>query len=340
MKIALPSQLRLVTDKALLSSLESDLAKVEERLIEATAHAEVMVDSMTSHLAKAGGKRMRPVLTLLTSHLGTPGGEDVLDAAVVMEITHLATLYHDDVMDQASTRRGVDTAHIVWGNNIAILTGDLLFARASNLVSGLGQEALQLQAKIFEQLVLGQLHETIGPIDQEDPVDHYIQVLRDKTGSLIALAAQLGAMLSGADSSFQKPLEEFGQSIGVAFQLIDDIIDIESTKSQSGKISGTDLLAGVPTLPVLLLAKHDDTESVKLLGDISSGLDAASLPEVLERLRKHPVMEESKIRNQALGRFSDSRYRTTAKGQSSNSTRGICIGSCRAQGLSYRKITA
>ena len=295
MKIALPSQLRLVTDKALLSSLESDLVKVEERLIEATAHAEVMVDSMTSHLAKAGGKRMRPVLTLLTSHLGTPGGEDVLDAAVVMEITHLATLYHDDVMDQASTRRGVDTAHIVWGNNIAILTGDLLFARASNLVSGLGREALQLQAKIFEQLVLGQLHETIGPVDQEDPVDHYIQVLRDKTGSLIALAAQLGAMLSGADSSFQKPLEEFGQSIGVAFQLIDDIIDIESTKSQSGKVSGTDLLAGVPTLPVLLLAKHDDSESVKLLADISSGLDAASLPKVLERLRAHPVMEESKL---------------------------------------------
>ena len=295
MKIALPSQLRLVTDKALLGSLESDLTKVEQRLVEATAHAEVLIDSMTSHLAKAGGKRMRPVLTLLTSHLGTPGGEDALDAAVVMEITHLATLYHDDVMDQASSRRGVDTAHMIWSNNVAILTGDLLFARASNLVSGLGQEALQLQAKIFEQLVLGQLHETIGPIDGEDPVNHYIQVLRDKTGSLIALAAQLGAMISGADASYQKPLEDFGQSIGVAFQLIDDIIDIESTKSESGKASGTDLLAGVPTLPVLLLAKHEDSASRKLLEDISSGLDEASLPEVLVRLRKHSVMEQSRV---------------------------------------------
>ena len=295
MKIALPSQLRLVTDKALLASLESDLTKVEQRLVEATAHAEVLVDSMTSHLAKAGGKRMRPVLTLLTSHLGTPGGEDALDAAVVMEITHLATLYHDDVIDQASSRRGVDTAHMIWSNNVAILTGDLLFARASNLVSGLGQEALQLQAKIFEQLVLGQLHETIGPIDGEDPVNHYIQVLRDKTGSLIALAAQLGAMISGADASYQKPLEDFGQSIGVAFQLIDDIIDIESTKSESGKASGTDLLAGVPTLPVLLLAKHEDSASRKLLEDISSGLDEASLPEVLVRLRKHSVMEQSRV---------------------------------------------
>ena len=298
MKIALPSQLRLVTDKALLSGLEADLIQVEERLAKATSHAEVMVDSMASHLARAGGKRLRPVLTLLTSRLGTEGGDKVLDAAVVMEMTHLATLYHDDVMDQASTRRGVDAAHTVWGNNVAILTGDLLFARASNLVSGLGQEALQLQAQAFEQLVLGQLHETIGPIDGEDPVGHYIQVLRDKTGSLIAVAAQLGAMLSGADASYQKPLEEFGQSIGVAFQLIDDIIDIESTKSQSGKVSGTDLLAGVPTLPVLLLAKHTDPASQQLLKDISSGLDETSLPGVLDRLREHPVMEQAKLETQ------------------------------------------
>jgi len=187
MKIALPSQLRLITDKALLSDLENSLEKVELRLAEATSQAEKLVDTMASHLARAGGKRLRPVLTLLTSHLGTPGNDDVLDAAVVMEITHLATLYHDDVMDQADSRRGVATAHMVWGNNVAILTGDLLFARASNLVSGLGQEALQLQAQVFEQLVLGQLHETIGPQDGEDSLEHYIQVLRDKTGSLIAL---------------------------------------------------------------------------------------------------------------------------------------------------------
>lgn len=295
MKIALPSQLRSVSDKALLASLESDMTKVEARISEATSHAEKIVDSMSSHLARAGGKRMRPVLTLLTSHLGTPGTEDVIDAAVVMEITHLATLYHDDVMDQASTRRGVETAHLVWSNNLAILTGDLLFARASNLVSGLGQEALELQAQVFEQLVLGQLHETLGPGENENPIDHYIQVLLDKTGSLIALAAQLGAMLSGADDSYQKPLEEFGHCVGVAFQLIDDIIDIESTKSQSGKVSGTDLLAGVPTLPVLLLEGHSDQASLQLLAEISDGLTEQSLPGVLDRLRAHPVMEEARL---------------------------------------------
>ena len=317
MKIALPSQLRLVTDKALLSDLENSLEKVETRLAEATSQAEKLVDTMASHLARAGGKRLRPVLTLLTSHLGTPGNEDVLDAAVVMEITHLATLYHDDVMDQADSRRGVATAHMVWGNNVAILTGDLLFARASNLVSGLGQEALQLQAQVFEQLVLGQLHETIGPQDGEDALEHYIQVLRDKTGSLIALSAQLGAMLSGASENYQKPLKEFGESIGVAFQLVDDIIDIQSTKSQSGKIAGTDLLAGVPTLPVLLLADHQDSASKQLLVDITEHLDESTLPEILVRLRAHQVMEQARLETlrwadkaiDALSDLPDSRVR-------------------------------
>lgn len=294
MKIALPSQLRLVSDKKLLSDIEASLELVEAKLIQATSQAESLVQDMASHLARAGGKRMRPVLTLLTSHLGTPGGEKVIDAAVVMEVTHLATLYHDDVMDQAESRRGVQSAHMVWGNNVAILTGDLLFARASNIVSGLGQEALQLQAKVFEQLVLGQLHETIGPQDGEDPFSHYIQVLRDKTGSLIALSAQLGAMLSGASAEYQRPLKEFGEAIGVAFQLVDDLIDIQSTKSESGKVAGTDLLAGVPTLPVLLLANHEDAESKKLLNDITNNLDETSLPDVLARLRTHAVMDQAR----------------------------------------------
>lgn len=293
MKITLPSQLRLVSDRALISDLESRMVIVEQRIAEATSHTESLVNQMSSHLASAGGKRLRPVLTLLTSHLGNPEEVQVLDAAVVMEITHLATLYHDDVMDQASKRRGVDTAHMVWGNNVAILTGDLLFARASNIVSGLGDDSLKLQAKVFEQLVLGQLHETIGPQDGQDPLQHYYEVLRDKTGSLIALSAQIGALVSGAPSEYQEPLKQFGESIGVAFQLIDDIIDIQSTKDQSGKVAGTDLLAGVPTLPVLLLANRSDAESQALYSKIQGGLEAADLKDVLGRLRAHEVMAES-----------------------------------------------
>jgi heptaprenyl diphosphate synthase len=298
MSNSLPKQLRLVTDRKLIKDLEKRMVVVEDRIIAATKSADALVTDMASHLAKAGGKRMRPGLVLLTAHLGNPDVPEVVDAAVVMEITHLATLYHDDVMDQASTRRGVDTAHLVWGNNVAILTGDLLFARASNIVASLGQEALTMQAQVFEQLVLGQLNETIGPRDGEDPLAHYLGVLRDKTGSLIALSARLGALLSGADESFQKPLQDFGERIGVAFQLVDDIIDIQSTKEQSGKVSGTDLLAGVPTLPVFLLENHKDAASVELLGQIKAGLTPESISAVLQKLRAHIVMDEAQAETQ------------------------------------------
>jgi heptaprenyl diphosphate synthase len=246
---------------------------------------------MSSHLAKAGGKRLRPALLLLTAHLGDASKQDVLDAAVVMEVTHLATLYHDDVMDQAETRRGVPAAQKIWGNNLAILTGDLLFARASNIVSNLGERALKMQAQVFEQLVLGQLHESIGSSDQ-DPMQHYLDVIRDKTGSLIALSAQLGALLSGADDKYQEPLQKYGEIMGIAFQLSDDLIDIRSSTEESGKEAGTDILAGVPTLPVILLANHSDPASVELLGRIQSA-KPEEIQQVLQALRAHPVMAEA-----------------------------------------------
>jgi heptaprenyl diphosphate synthase len=286
----LPKQLRNVSDVKLLQALEASLELVEQRIMAATSHADRLANETGSHLARAGGKRLRPVLTLLTSHLGDPTRDEVLDAAVVMEITHLGTLYHDDVMDEAPRRRGVDSAHTVWGNSIAILTGDLLFARASNIVSGLGERALKLQAETFEQLVLGQMHETIGPEAGEDPLEHYLEVLRDKTGSLLALSAQLGAMLSGADERYLEPLKLFGERIGVAFQLMDDIIDIESSGVESGKTPGTDLLADVPTLPILLLQRSgSDPELVSFL----ESLTLENLAEGVERLRENPVMAEA-----------------------------------------------
>ena len=287
----LPTQFQRLGDSKLLKQIESDLKVVENRIQQATAQTDSVVDTMSNHLAQAGGKRLRPLLVLLTSHLGSGTNSEVMDAAVVMEVTHLATLYHDDVMDEASTRRGVDAAHVVWGNSVAILTGDLLFARAANIVSHLGTEALQLQAKVFEQLVLGQLHETIGPGDA-DPLQHYLDVVRDKTGSLIALSARMGALLSGADENFQEALQLYGERVGVAFQLADDLIDIRASKKDSGKIAGTDILAGVPTLPALLLSGYEDAESKQLAADIASASEA-NIASVLERLRIHPVIAEA-----------------------------------------------
>jgi heptaprenyl diphosphate synthase len=294
--ISLPRQLKKVSDRALLKSLESGLEIVEENLKQATSHADKIAGASARHLVDAGGKRVRPTLVLLSAQLGDVKNQDIIDAAVVVELTHLATLYHDDVMDDAPTRRGVPTAQMIWGNSIAILTGDLLFARASQVGSRLGEESLILQADTFERLCLGQLHETIGPNETEDPIAHYIQVMADKTGSLIAAAARLGIMLSGAPREYLEPMGAYGEKVGVAFQLIDDVIDI-SAAGPSGKTPGTDLRAGVPTLPVLLLRKAaaaGDTEAVSLLALIDGGLeDDARLQEALVRLRNHPVAEQA-----------------------------------------------
>lgn len=289
----LPKQMRKVADQALLSRIEAGLERVEIALKAATEHTDPIAAVTARHLVDAGGKRIRPVLVLLTSELGDSADPSVIDAAVVVELTHLATLYHDDVMDNAPTRRGVPTAHNIWGNSVAILTGDLLFARASQIVSRLGEKALTLQADTFERLCLGQLHETVGPQEGEDAVAHYIRVLADKTGSLIAASAQLGAMFANAPQEVLQPLTNYGEKIGVAFQLIDDVIDIAEAGA-SGKTPGTDLRAGVPTLPMLLLRKQalTDSDAAELVEFIDSGLEEDSkLHEAVTRLRNHPVAE-------------------------------------------------
>jgi heptaprenyl diphosphate synthase len=289
----LPSQLKRFGDKALLNQIEQSLELVEIELQRATENSDKVVQQAARHLVDAGGKRVRPVLTLLTSLLGDGAIKDVIDAAAVVELTHLATLYHDDVMDDAPTRRGVPTAQNVYGNSVAILVGDLLLARASRIGVALGIEAIDLQAKTFERLCIGQLNETIGPKPSDDPIEHYIQVLADKTGSLIAASATLGAMLGNAPKQYLAALSEFGEKVGVAFQLIDDVIDI-SEAGPSGKTPGTDLRAGVPTMPVLLLMNKNDESSKQLLAEINGDLSSdEKLAAVVKQLREHPVADEA-----------------------------------------------
>ena len=293
-KIVLPPQLRKVVDKALLKKIQSGLELVEVELLKAVTHTDPVANVTSRHLLEAGGKRLRPVLVLLGAALGDETKDEVTKAAVVVELTHLATLYHDDVMDRAPMRRGVPTAHEVWGNSVAILTGDLLFARASQIVSRLGGKALSLQADTFERLCLGQLHETMGPQENEDPIAHYIQVLADKTGSLIAASAELGVVYGDAPDEYREPMRIYGEKVGVAFQLIDDVIDIVS--DDSGKTPGTDLRAGVPTMPTLLLRAHaaTDPKAQELIEIIDAGLeDDAQLALAVSKLREHPALEEA-----------------------------------------------
>ena len=293
-KISLPPQLRKVVDKNLIKSIQAGLENVETALLEAVTHTDPVANVTSRHLLEAGGKRLRPVLVLLGASLGDANNDEVIKAAVVVELTHLATLYHDDVMDRAPLRRGVPTAHEVWGNSVAILTGDLLFARASQIVSRLGGKALSLQADTFERLCLGQLHETLGPHNNEDPIEHYLQVLADKTGSLIAASAELGVVYGGAPDEYREPLRLYGEKVGVAFQLIDDVIDILS--DESGKTPGTDLRAGVPTLPTLLLRAqaNSDPKALELVEIIDAGLqDDAQLAKAVALIRAHPALEQA-----------------------------------------------
>lgn len=268
-------------------------ARFEQRLLEVAVADSPFVTEAATHVIAAGGKRFRPQLVFLASE--TSGGADashMIDAALVMELTHVASLYHDDVMDEADLRRGVPSANARWDNTVAILVGDFLFARASEVVAGMGPEYVALQARTFARLVQGQIAETIGPSDEQDPLEHYLQVIADKTGSLIAASAVFGAMVAGAPDDISQALRAYAEEIGVVFQLSDDLIDI--TSEETGKTPGTDLREGVPTLPVLMLRQSSGAEDVALLqlidGDLSDDQDLAR---VLGLLRAHPVMGQA-----------------------------------------------
>ena len=280
---------------ALATQLVSQMAEVESLLRSHTRSEYPFVDETAHHLVAAGGKRLRPLLTLLTAQYGDPTGQGVIAAAVACEITHLATLYHDDVMDEAPLRRGVESANMRWGNTIAILTGDFLFAKSSDLLADLGPAAVRLQARTFERLVIGQIMETQGPNPGQDPLEHYLKVVADKTGSLIAASARYGGMISGAPAEITDTVTIFGEKIGVAFQLADDVIDVASESNQSGKTPGTDLREGVPTLVTLNVMKSNDPADADLKRLLSAPIeDEATVQQVLVALRNHTALDESR----------------------------------------------
>jgi heptaprenyl diphosphate synthase len=284
-------------DPSLAEAISRGLVAVEARLNDVVGSGHPLLDEAARHLVSAGGKRVRPMLTLLASHLGDPTTAAVIDAAVVVELTHLATLYHDDVMDEANVRRGAASANTRFGNTVAILTGDYLFARASDLTAGLGTEVTHIQSRTFARLVEGQIAETAGPLDGADPVSHHLQVLADKTGSLIATSARLGALLAGAPAEDVETVARFGELYGLAFQLSDDLIDIASNAADTGKTPGTDLREGIRTLPVLLVLAGSDEASARLRELLASDLsDDARLDEALHLLRQHPAMTEARRR--------------------------------------------
>jgi heptaprenyl diphosphate synthase len=275
------------------------MTEVELRLEDAVRSEAAFVTEACRHLLHAGGKRFRPLLVLLAAEVGNEQGtadpEAVLTAACVVELTHLASLYHDDVMDEAELRRGADTAHSRWGNHVAILTGDFLFSKSSELTAELGADAVRIQAQTFTRLVEGQILETVAPQAGEDPLEHYLDVVAGKTGSLIATSARYGARFGGATPEVEEALTAYGEIVGSAFQLSDDILDIASDSVESGKTPGTDLREGVPTLPVLMARASGDPADARLHELLDGDLtDDDRHAEALDLLRKHPAMAEAR----------------------------------------------
>ncbi|HET8960462.1 polyprenyl synthetase family protein [Nocardioides sp.] len=254
------------------------------------------VTEAARHLMEAGGKRFRPLLVLLAAETGDhPASSEVVTAACVVELTHLASLYHDDVMDEAALRRGAESANARWDNHVAILTGDFLFSKSSELTAELGPDAVRIQAQTFTKLVEGQILETVAPGQDEDPLAHYLDVVAGKTGSLIATAARYGARFGGASREVEEALTAYGEIVGSAFQLSDDILDIASDSVDSGKTPGTDLREGVPTLPVLMAQQSTDPDDARLLELLSGDLtDDDRHAEALDLLRKHPAIDEAR----------------------------------------------
>ena len=294
MKPVLPVK---IPDGALAADLAESMALVEQQLLDAVWSCDETLADTSRHLIKAGGKRLRPFLVLLAAQFGQMRDKRVISSAVVMELLHIGTLYHDDVMDDAKVRRGVPSANVLWGKPVAVFTGDYLLARASGIIADLGEEAIQIYVRTYGQLIEGQWAETFGPQDESDMLSHYFRVLANKTGSLFGSSGELGARLAGASTDVSARIRRACEAWGMAYQLSDDVLDVTSEPGQADKTPGADLRQGVVTLPVLYALRSPRPGDTRLVELLNSGrlADPALHAEALALLREHPAVDLARI---------------------------------------------
>jgi heptaprenyl diphosphate synthase len=280
-------------DATLEAQVRARLDRVEEALEKAVVADSELLAASARYLLSAGGKRFRPMLVLLSGYFGDHTDPRLIPGSVAIELVHLATLYHDDVIDEADDRRGVPSANARWDNTIAILTGDYLFARASELSADLGTEVCRLLARTIAVLCDGQIREVDASGKVEQTESNYLEIIRRKTGVLIATSCRLGGLLSDADEAHTDVLEAFGESLGMAFQLSDDIMDLTSSQLELGKEPGVDMREGVYTLPVLHALAHDEhrEELARLLA--RGAPDGEMLDRALEIVRTGGSIEHA-----------------------------------------------
>jgi heptaprenyl diphosphate synthase len=262
---------------------------VEEALLGAVRTPDAYLTEIASHLISAGGKRLRPVFTIVASQVGNdaPASEDAIAGGISCELVHLGSLYHDDVMDESTTRRGVDTVNAKWGNLQAILAGDFLLAKASEIAASLGTEVAGLLARTIGQLCEGQIEELRHTYNVARPVDSYLRSIDGKTASLYSTAARIGGLVAGHDRAHTDALTAYGAAYGMVFQIVDDVLDLTATDEQLGKPAGHDMEEGVYTLPVLHTLASGGTAASELTAVLGKPLSEVERLKVLDIVRSN-----------------------------------------------------
>jgi len=271
-----------------------NLKNLEKRLIEVSSSQNKYLEEISQYLIKAGGKRFRPLIALLAGKFGDPlKTSKVIDAGVAVELIHIGSLYHDDVIDNATTRRGVQSSNTKWNSTLSILAGDYLLARSSELAAEkLGLESVKLLASTYAELVEGQTKEIEISYDLNHSIDDYMKVIEGKTASLIRTSAKLGAIASNADEEVVEALSNWGWNCGIIFQISDDLLDLTSTSEVLGKPAGNDLLEGTYTLPVLIALNQNKEKFSEILQGISEG--KIEVTEILKEFKDPQIISETK----------------------------------------------
>ena len=269
--------------------MDSDRQRVEQALMGAVRTPDAYLTEIASHLISAGGKRLRPVFTIVASQVGNdePASEDAISGGISCELVHLGSLYHDDVMDESTQRRGVETVNAKWGNLQAILAGDFLLAKASEIAASLGTEVAALLARTIGHLCAGQIEELRHTYNVNRPVDAYLSSIDGKTASLYATAARIGGLVAGHDRKVVDALTNYGSAYGMVFQIVDDVLDLTATDAQLGKPAGHDMEEGVYTLPVLHTLAAGGTAATELRNVLGKPLNADERSKVLDIVRSN-----------------------------------------------------
>jgi heptaprenyl diphosphate synthase len=278
-----------------LPSMDNDRQRVEKALLGAVTTSDAYMTEIASHLISAGGKRLRPVFTIIASqvHNDLPASEEAIAGGISCELVHLGSLYHDDVMDESTQRRGVDTVNAKWGNLQAILAGDFLLAKASEIAASLGTEVAALLARTIGRLCEGQIEELRHTYNVNRPVDSYLDSIDGKTASLYSTSARIGGLVAGHDRTVVDALTTYGTAYGMVFQMVDDVLDLTATDEQLGKPAGNDMKEGVYTLPVLHTLAQGGSAADQLASILGKPLSVEERDTVLTIVRTNGGIENA-----------------------------------------------